>query len=184
MKNNVHRTVKAVLLSTILLMMINVKSYAQEKTGYLNLNELVYSMPEIKTVKTELNLYQKQFVDQLTAMNTEFQTKGSIYEKQRATLTDAVKTMRETELAELRKRIADYNDSAQQQVTDRGNQLMKPIVDKVMAAITEVAKEKGYHMVIDDSASGNILGKSVLYASETDDLTAAVKVKLGIATAK
>jgi outer membrane protein len=162
-----------------LLLSIGQHVSAQEKTGYLNLNELVYSMPDIKAIETQVDTYQKQFVDQLTSMNTELQTKGQAYEAQKASLTDAIKIAREAELADLQKRMNDYENNARQQVAQKSNELMKPVVDKVMAAIAAVAKEKGYHMIL-DAASGNIAGKSILYAPDADDITTAVKTKLGI----
>jgi outer membrane protein len=175
-KQNVIRLICMIVL---LIFSINQHVSAQEKTGYLNLNELIYSMPEIKTIGTEVDAYQKQFVDQLASMNNEFQTKAQIYETQKAKLTDAIRTAKEAELADLQKRMTDYENNARQQVAQKSNELMKPVVDKVMAAIAAVAKEKGYHMIL-DSASGNIAGKSILYAPDADDVTTAVKDKLGI----
>jgi outer membrane protein len=137
-------------------------------------------MPDIKTIQTQVDAFQKPLVDQLTSMNTEFQTKAQAFESQKATMTDAIKTVKETELTDMQKRMSDFENTARQQVAQKTNDLMKPVVDKVMAAIAQVAKEKGYHMIL-DAASANIVGKSVLYAPDADDVTVAVKTKLGIA---
>lgn len=147
---------------------------AQGKMGYINFNQLVDQMPEMKTVRTQLDAYQKQFMDQLNTMNTELQTKGAAYQKQAATMTDAVRTARETELQDIQKRMQDYQNNASQQVQAKTNELFKPVSDKARAAIEAVAKEKGYTYVIDTTQT------DLIVAPAGDDLMASVKLKLGL----
>jgi outer membrane protein len=89
---------------------------AQSKLGYVNFDDLVRLLPEYKTAQTASEAYQKQFVDQLTVMNNEYTAKAKDYQAQQATMTDAVRTAKQTELADMQKRIQDYNTNAQQQV--------------------------------------------------------------------
>src|SRR5271165_7144159 len=90
---------------------------AQTKIGYINFDALAAQMPEAKTIKLQLDNYQKTFVDQLTVMNNELQTKGKEFQTQSATMTDAVRTAKQTELQDIQKRMQDYENNAQQQVT-------------------------------------------------------------------
>ncbi|HVW14000.1 MAG TPA: OmpH family outer membrane protein [Mucilaginibacter sp.] len=147
---------------------------AQTKVGYIDMNQLVELMPEAKAAMTTLQAYNKQFIDQLTSMNTELQTKGKAYQDQRNTMTDAIRTNKETELADLQKRIQDYQNTAQQQVDAKKNELVKPIMDKARGAVAQVAKEKGYAYVIDSSTT------QLLVSPPGDDLMAEVKAKLGL----
>ena len=147
---------------------------AQSKIGYINFGLLVNQMPEYKTVKTQIDLYQKQFIDQLTVMNTELQTKGQEYTKTQATMTDAIRTAKQTELQDIQKRMQDYQNNAQQQVDAKTNELSKPMIDKARAAIAAVAKEKGYNYVLDSSQI------NMLVSPEGDDLLEPVKTKLGL----
>ncbi|HVS93198.1 MAG TPA: OmpH family outer membrane protein [Mucilaginibacter sp.] len=147
---------------------------AQTKVGYIDMNQLVELMPEAKAAMTTLQAYNKQFIDQLTSMNTELQTKGKAYQDQRSTMTDAIRTSKETELADLQKRIQDYQNTAQQQVDAKKNELVKPIMDKARGAVSQVAKEKGYAYVIDSSTT------QLLVSPPGDDLMAEVKAKLGL----
>src|ERR1700750_1745731 len=112
---------------------------AQTKIGYINFNVLIDQMPETKTIKTQLDAYQKQFMDQLTSMNNEYTSKGQAYQAQRATMTDAVRTAKETELGDMQKRMQDYSNNAQQQVNAKTQELSKPLFDKAKAAIAQVA---------------------------------------------
>lgn len=147
---------------------------AQTKIAHINFEQLVGLMPETKTLSTQIDLYKKTFVDQLTAMNTELQTKLKDYQDKKATMSDAVRVQKEGELQDLQKRFQDYQNTAQQQVEAKGNELTKPLVDKARAAIAAVAKEKGYTYVLNSSQT------DLIVAPDGDDLMAAVKLKLGL----
>ncbi|MDB5152023.1 MAG: OmpH family outer membrane protein [Mucilaginibacter sp.] len=147
---------------------------AQTKIGYIAIDQLVDQMPETKAAIANITAYNKQFIDQLTTMNNELQSKGQAYQAQRATMTDAVRTSKEGELADLQKRFQDYQTTAQQQVEAKRNELGKPIIEKVRTAAAQVAKEKGYAYVINSSQT------DLIVSPPGDDLLVAVKAKLGL----
>jgi outer membrane protein len=147
---------------------------AQSKVGYINFDALVAQLPEAKTVKTQIETYQKQFLDQLTIMNTELQAKAKDFQTNGATMTDAVRTSKQAELQDMNKRMQDYQNNARDQVEAKSNELIKPLSDKVKAAVTAVAKEKGYNYVF------NTAQVQFIVSPDTDDLTEAVKAKLGL----
>jgi outer membrane protein len=147
---------------------------AQTKIGYVAIDQLVSLMPETKAAIANITAYNKQFIDQLTTMNNELQSKNQAYQAQRATMTDAVRTAKESELGDLQKRFQDYQNTAQQQVQAKENELSKPIIEKVRAAAAQVAKEKGYAWVINSSQT------DLVVSPPGDDLMAEVKAKLGL----
>ncbi len=147
---------------------------AQAKIGYINFQALVGQMPEAKTVKSQIDIYSKTFIDQLTVMNNELQTRGQAYQTQSATMTDAKRSATQNELQDLQKRIQDFNNTAQQQVEAKSNELSKPLIDKARTAVSSVAKEKGYTYVFDSSQI------TLIVSPEGDDLGVAAKTKLGI----
>ncbi|WP_121246885.1 OmpH family outer membrane protein [Mucilaginibacter phyllosphaerae] len=147
---------------------------AQSKIGHINFQQLIDLMPETKTVKSQLEIYQKQFIDQLTTMNNEYQTKGQAYQTKRATMTDAARGAAETELQDIAKRLQEYQQSSQQQVEAKQRELGKPLIDKARGAVETVAKEKGYGYVLDTTS------EYLVVSPAADDLMAAVKLKLGL----
>jgi outer membrane protein len=147
---------------------------AQTKIGYINTNALMDLLPEMKTLQIQMQAYQKTFADQYATMNQEYQSKGQDYEAKRSTMTDATRTAAEAELQDIQTRIKTFGDNAQKQIEAKSNELLKPLTDKVRAAITEVAAEKGYSYVFDSSTT------ELLVSPPGDDLTAPVKVKLGL----
>ncbi len=147
---------------------------AQSKIGYINTNQLMDQLPEMKTLRTQMEAYQKTFSDQLATMSNEYQTKGKDYQSKSATMTDAARIAAESELQDMQTRITSFRDNAQKQIEAKSNELLKPLTDKVRAAITAVAAAKGYAYVLDSSQI------ELIVSPAGDDLMASVKTKLGL----
>jgi outer membrane protein len=163
-----------VALVAVCMVMMSSFAHAQSKIGYINTNDLIPQMPEYKTVNTAIDAFKKTFVDVLQGMGNELQKGSADYQAKQATMTEAAKLAKQGELSDLQKRAQDYQTSAQQQVEQKGNELMKPLIDKVHNAIEAVAKEKGYTYVIDSGTT------QLLVAPPADDMMAAVKLKLAV----
>lgn len=144
------------------------------KFGYINSAELLQAMPEIKKANDEAESYAKSFQEQLQTMGKEYESKVQAYQASQKTMTDAVKEVKEKEIMDLQNRIESFNQSAQEKVGKKKEELYKPILEKADKAIKDVAKEKGYDYIFDTSS--NVL----LYAKESDNILALVKAKLGI----
>jgi outer membrane protein len=164
---------KVALVAVCMLFMGNF-AQAQSKIGHIDFGVVYTAMPEFKTISTQLDAFKKTYLDQLDLLSKELQNKGADYQKNVATMTPAVKSAKEGELQDLNKRATDYQTQAQQAVEAKGNELSKPLLDKVRGAIAAVAKEKGYGYVIDTSQT------PLLVAPDADDLLAPVKLKLGL----
>ena len=147
---------------------------AQSKIGHIAFNQLIDQMPDTKNVQKQIQDYQKTFVDQLTALNNELQANAQGYDAKKATMTDAARTAKEAELQDQNKRLQDFQAKAQQQVSDKTQQLSKPLLDKARAAVQAVAKEKGYAYVLDTT------NQDLIVAAEADNMRAAVKARLGL----
>jgi outer membrane protein len=147
---------------------------AQAKIGYINTNQLMDQMPEMKTLQTQMQAYQKTFSDQLATMSQELQTKGEKYQSTQSTMTDAARTAAQSELQDMQTRIQTFRDNAQKQIEAKSAELLKPLQDKVRAAITAVAAEKGFAYVLDSSQV------ELLVSPPGDDIIEPVKAKLGL----
>ena len=164
-----------ITLSCFLCLILNNNlAIAQDKVAYVNFAELVKALPEAADIKSKIDAYSNQYMDQLKSMYTEYQAKGQEFQKQQASMTDAVRSAKQVELADLQKRMNDYQNEAQQKVAARTDGLSKPLLEKVKAAIAQVAKEKGYTYVLDSSQT------DLIVSPPGDDLGPAVKIKLGI----
>lgn len=158
-------------------LMIGTASFAQtaaQKLAYIDSKALLFDMPEMKKADTALKVFAKQYQDQLESMEKEGQKKVQEYQAGEKTMSDAVKTVKMKELQDLQNRIQSFQQTADEKVGGKQQELYKPILDKANKAINDVAKEKGYSMVFDLSNG------SLLYVSESDNILSLVKAKLGI----
>jgi outer membrane protein len=164
----------AIVLATIL---ISNNSFAQKqyKFGHVDSNELLSMMPERATAKTELESYAKQLENTLMSMQTELEKKYQEYQTNAESLSPIIRQTKESELQEMQQRMQTFQQSAQQDLSQKENELLQPIIAKARKAIDEVAEEGGY-IYIFDIGSGTILHHS----SDSEDILPLVKAKLGI----
>lgn len=157
----------ALLLSTTV-------AFGQQKIGYINSEELILSMPEAKKADAEISAYAKTFQDQLTSMQKELETKYKAFEKDAKTMSEAMVDVKQKELQDLQGRIQSTQQSAEEKIAGKRQDLLKPITEKADKAIQDVAKEKGYSYILDSSTG------SIVFATPGDNIIQDVKNKLGI----
>lgn len=156
------------------LMVLPMSVFAQ-KFAHVNSADIVQAMPEYTTAQTEIQNLAKQYEDELKKMQEELQTKAEDYQKNQATLPDAVKQRREQELQELNQRLEQYYQTSQQSLQQAQSQKMQAITQKITTVIKELGVAGGYVYVMDTSSG-------IPFISETlsTDITSQVKAKLGI----
>lgn len=145
-----------------------------QKIAHVNLDSLITIMPESKTAQTAVQEYAKQLEGQVTAMQTELQTKYEDYTKNSPNMAPIVKESKEKELNDLNQRIQDFQQQAQLDYQKKSAELSKPVYEKAKKAIDQVAKDNGYKYVLDTSTG------IVIYHEASDDIIGLVIKKLGI----
>ncbi len=155
-------------------LLIGNAAFAQVKLGYIDSRELLSLMPEVRAADSNLQQYAKSYQDQIETMVKEYQTKAQEYQAQEKTMTEAMKEVKVREIQQLEERIQTTQQSAQEKVAKKKEDLYSPILEKADKAIKDVAKANNYDYVFDASAG------QLLYAKETDNIINLVKAKLGI----
>lgn len=145
---------------------------AQKKTGYINSQELLETMPEARKADSAMTKYGKELEDQLKTMATDAQNKYKDYMDKGKTMSDAVKEVKEKELQDLQNRIDEFRQGADEKMGKKRQELFKPILDKAQKAIKDVGAEGGYDYIFD--------GGQLLYAKDSENIMPLVKAKLGI----
>ncbi len=148
---------------------------AQVKIGYIGIDQIIPLLPEYKTAQTVLQKVNDDWVASIQKLSAEGQNKLKEYEAKRATMSEAARAAAEGELQDLDKRAREQQQKAEADLEAKRNEQYTPLVTKVKTAITAVAKEKGYTYVV--NATTNDL---FIVAPPADDLTPAVKTKLGL----
>jgi outer membrane protein len=147
-----------------------------QKFGYINSQELLVNLTEVKAADTELETYQKQLlaVGQTKVQEFEAEYKKYAEEAQKGLLSAVQTQTREADLAKKQEEIQKYEVEVQTKLGAKREELYKPILDKVKMAIETYGKENGYTMIFDTGAG------MILHALESDNLLPALKTKLGI----
>lgn len=159
----------------ILLLSAGFANAQTPKFGHIDLQALYQVMPERATVEKQIAAFSKELEDALGMMQKEAQTKYADYLAKRDSMTETVRKMKDDELNAMSERIQTYNQSAQQQLQTKQQELIKPMLDKADKAVKEVGAEKGLIYVFDMSS------RVILYNSkESVDILPFVKTKLGI----
>ena len=168
--------VPALMLVALLFSFTNIS--AQAKYGHVNLGNLIAGMNETKAADAELEALQKQIVAKGEQMATAFQAKvQKFYEAANSgSMAPAEQQKQQAALEQEQQTIAAYEQTSMQRVNQKRAELIEPIVTKAKAAIARVAKANGYVAIFDTSAVYN----GILFAAESEDITALVKKDLGI----
>lgn len=172
--NKINLLLKGCALAIVMLCTSTV--FGQYKLGHINSAELLNLMPEMKAAEKSLETFTKQLDSQYQAKVSDFTAKEQrLYEDiQKGILSQVEQQKRAEELETLRRSIADFEVSAQQQISQKRETLLNPILDNAQSAIENVATENGFNYIFDISAG------SVLYYPPSDDIMPLVKVKLGM----
>ena len=158
----------------VLISLITLSTFSQNKFGYIDSQELLMLMPERKNAESEVQNFAKSLESQLAAMTAEYQESVQDYQSNEASYTDLIKQDKIAEITGLEQRIQAFQQNAQQSLQKKEQELLEPILSKARSAIEEVAVEGNFTYIFDKS-SGNIL-----YAKESENVIALVKKKLGL----
>lgn len=162
----------------VLGLMLTVSATAfSQKFGYCNSAALLTQLPEIKAADSDLQAFQTQLTKRGQERVKALQDAAAELErkKEQGTVSPKDYEAQAGKLEEEKQSIAKYEQEVYQKLSQKREELYKPLLDKVNKAMSDVATENGFALVFD--ASTQVL----LYAHESLDVTKLVKTKLGIA---
>ena len=144
------------------------------KVAVINTQDVLQLMPEYDSASVAMQEKYALMEQQLQTMMQDLQSKQQIFEQQKDSLTPMWKSMRMQEIKDLQSRTQQFQQNAQQELTDFQNKLIATILEKITAAVKVVSQENGYTHVIDNSQ------QTLLYFDESFDITELVKKKLNL----
>jgi outer membrane protein len=154
---------------------------AQQKLGHINFAEIIQSTSDYKTAEGQLKTLSDGKTKEIQDMVTIYQTKQKEANDKLRNRSEANKETVDPEinklgqeLQDIQSRIQTAQQAAQEELGKKEDELITPIQRKVAEAVSVVSKEKGMAYVFDISST------NIPYFQGGEDLTAAVKTKLGI----
>jgi outer membrane protein len=170
---------KPLLAVVTTLFMLSGTLSAQQKIGHLNSVDVLTVMPEFKQMQDEIQKQKDAYTKVLEGMYQDYDKKQKDLQakSQDKSTPDVILETMIQELQQLQQRISDFEDKVNSDLQKSQQEKMKPINDKYLKAVKEVAEANGYTYII-DVASGAV----AYFPDKTNDITELVTKKLGVNT--
>ena len=146
-----------------------------QKIGHLDVDSLLKIWPAYQKVIDSLTNYQIAAQKQAQSLQLQYAAKMREIDSTDATSSDLLKSLRRTQLQQIEDNYNAYVEYAGQEAQAIQGKLVDTLYKQLDAAISKVAKAKGYTYILDSSKGGQ-----VMYANPTDDVFALVCAELKI----
>lgn len=144
-----------------------------QKFGFVNSQEILGEMPEVKQAEANLEALQQQLQKRLQASIEQLQADYlEIQQKiERGELSPRQQEVEAQTLQERQQKLAGEEQDMVNQIQKKREELLEPIYARVNEAIAEVAKENEFTFIFDQAV--------LLYYEDSQDVSAQVRAKLG-----
>ncbi len=141
-------------------------AHAEElKIGTVNMQKALQSVDAGKKAKAQL---EKEFNAKKKDLQNEEANLRKItedFKKQQMVMNDDARAKKQGEIQERIMKYQEATQKSQMEIQQKEHELTEPILNKLRGVITELAKNKGYSIVLERNEN------MVLYSPEKDDLT-------------
>ncbi|MGZ5264669.1 MAG: OmpH family outer membrane protein [Kaistella sp.] len=162
---------KLSVLFAAVMMMVTAGAVNAQKVASMDYEAVLAAMPETKKMTTDLDTFSKTKGDELQKQAEAFQKEVQQYQAEGAKMTEAQRTAKEGELQKKQQNLQQLQQTAQNDLAQRRDTAVKPIIDKLNNAVAKVAKANSFDFIIDATA---------LIYKGGPDATPLVKKELGL----
>ncbi len=152
--------------------------FAQQKIGWVDTQVIMKKLPAAVEAQNKLDNLVAQWQSEINKLQTDFNQAANDYQRRRLILPEQARVQEEQKLSDMQKKIVDLRNQRfgpNGDLTQQQNAIMRPVQEKILQAIQEVAKEDKYDYIFDKS--GQIL---LMYSNPKYDVTQQVLDKLKI----
>ena len=138
------------------------------KIGTVDMQKALQTVEAGKKAKTSL---EKEFTAKKKELQSEEESikkMGEEFKKQSLVMSDEARSKKQSELQERIMRLQETTGRSQMELAKKEREMTGPILTKLKNIVTEMAKTKGYTMVLEKNDN------TVLFSQEKDDLTTEV----------
>ncbi len=146
-------------------------AFAQQKIAYADQDSILVSLPEFKGQQKILESYGKQLQATLADKEKELQTKYAEFQQGQGDWIPEVLEEKAKEIRQMEQGLQEFQQNSQLKFSQKREEILSPLMQKIQDGIDTVAKEGGYNIVLPISM--------LLYADKADDITNQVITKLG-----
>ena len=152
---------------------------ADIKIGYVDSNEIMNNFDEVRQVQADLEKEQRRLESDFNELVYSLDSLKQDFDRQRLLMSDTRRNEKENEIVNKEKSVQKFQldkFGPEGEIYRVQNQLLKPVLAKIDAAIQKVGSERGYDFIL-DAMSG-----ALLYALDSHNLTEDVMDELAKAT--
>lgn len=143
-----------------------------QRLAIVDVNSLLQEMEEYKTAQGELDKVASKWRQEISIEMDKVKSMYNKYQAEQVLLSDEVRAQREEEIVNTEKKVMDMQKlrfGPEGDLFKRRQELVKPVQNKVMAAIEAYADDRGYDLIIDKGGSAGILFLNEDY-DKTEDI--------------
>ena len=154
--------------------LVSFTTLAAQQIAYVDMDEITKNLPDYKRVQADLESYQKVLEKQIQSDEKKMQEyyQDIMQKMQGGVLSPAQQKEAEAKLVKMQEDLQKKAADSEKKILEKEQELSKPIIDKLNAAIKEVAAGEKYAYILDK--------KLLLYSDGGIDATSKLKSKLGI----
>lgn len=153
------------------------KVSAQNKIGYISLQELIVAMPEFKKANEDMTDYQKAIQQQANEYQEAYERLDSMFVADSIKWTSAQKQVKRRQLNEAYLKAANFSQQeAPKMIQQREQELLGPIQQKAVQTTQAVGKENGFTYILSK--------EQLISFPPGDDLLPLVAKKLNLTLSK
>ncbi len=156
------------ILLVFALLMVSVTMQAQ-RFCYVDAEKILESVEDYKAAQNKLDQYASKWNQEVAQKYKEIEQLYSKYQADKVLLSDKAQQQREDEIIQKEKEARDFQKAQfgpEGELFKKRQELVKPIQDKVYAAIEGYAQKRGFDFIFDRSTNA-----SMLYANPELDKT-------------
>lgn len=150
---------------------------AAERTGYANIEYIISQLPDMKQIQADMKSTETQFRNQIQERTQKVQQQYNDFNEKSKEMADTVRENRQRDLQQAIADLQKFQEDAQATLENKQKLYMAPLYLKVTKAISEVAKENGFSIILTERINNYSV---LLYKQPADDISDLVLKKFGV----
>lgn len=154
------------------------EAWAQQQIAYIDSEYILEQTPEYATIQRKIDRLEEQWRAELQERRDTVQALYREYEARELLYTDEERQQKQQEIRQAEQEMENLRQryfGPEGELYQRQRELMRPLQERILTAVEEVATSEGYDYVFDKS--GDFL---FMYARDQYDLSDQVLRELGI----
>ncbi|MCX6182337.1 MAG: OmpH family outer membrane protein [Bacteroidetes bacterium] len=152
-------------------------SLSAQKVGCVDTKYILDHIPDYKSAENKLEQMSNEWQKEIEVKKVAIEQMYKNYQADKILLSQEMRLKKEQEIEQAEKELQDLQEKyfgIDGELIKQREKLVKPIQDKVFAAIKQMAESKGYNLIIDKAGS-----TSVLYISSKNEHSNDILKQLG-----